>query len=89
MGKTFKFPFLNKGEFEIGPCFTLPKFRGRGVYPSVLIYILEKNKNSKFYMIVHKNNIPSIRGIEKSGFVFEKLIGKTKFLKVYKEKRYD
>lgn len=32
----FKFPFLKKGEFEIGPCYTKSEYRGQGIYPSVL-----------------------------------------------------
>lgn len=36
-----KFPFLKRGDFEIGPCFTAEKYRGRGIYPAVLRYIAE------------------------------------------------
>ena len=34
--KCIKFPFMKKDDYEIGLCFTYPKYRGRGIYPSVL-----------------------------------------------------
>lgn len=36
-----KFPFLRKGDFEIGPCYTAEKYRGHGIYPTVLLHIVE------------------------------------------------
>lgn len=68
--KCLKFPFLNKQDYEIGPCFTYPKFRGKGIYPAMLQYICssEGDNSTVFYMIVDEGNTSSIRGIEKSGF---------------------
>ena len=65
-----KFSFMQKNDYEIGPCKTDDNFRGRGIYPAVLKYItsLEEYRHSIFYMIVSQNNTPSIRGIEKAGF---------------------
>ncbi len=34
--KCYKFSFLNTNDYEIGPCFTYPEYRGKGVYPFVL-----------------------------------------------------
>lgn len=68
IGKNYKFPFLKKAEYEIGPCYTQEKYRGRGFYPFVLNYIVEKNPDKKFFMLVADSNKSSIRGIEKAKF---------------------
>ncbi len=39
--KIYKFPFLKKGDYEIGPCQTATLYRGKGIYPEVLKYILK------------------------------------------------
>ena len=69
--KCWKFPFLDKDDYEIGPCITNEQYRGNGIYPQILNYIVHShgNKNTKFYMFVAKDNIPSIHGIEKAGFI--------------------
>ena len=36
-----KFPFLGKSDIEIGPCWTHPDYRGRGLYPMVLSSIIK------------------------------------------------
>ena len=68
--KCFKFPFLNKNEYEIGPCNTIAEFRGQGIYPKVLNYITHTvgTEDTKFYMIVDSENVSSVRGIEKAEF---------------------
>ncbi len=79
VGKCFKFPFLNENDYEIGPCFTHPQYRGQGIYPMVLDYITQTKNGNHFYMLVHPTNTPSIRGIEKAGF---NKIGKVKKTKI-------
>lgn len=66
-----KFPFMDRDDLEIGPCYTYPAFRGKGIYPKVLSEICRRrgNDTSSFYMIVDETNLPSIKGIEKAGFV--------------------
>lgn len=65
-----KFPFLNKCDYEIGPCFTDESARGRGYYPQTLDFIIKNLKNAQdFYMIVDDENIASIKGIKKAGFI--------------------
>lgn len=87
--KCYKFPFLEKNDFEIGPCVTKSKYRRRGSYNYILQYIssLPHYNKSRFYMIVKSTNEPSIKGIEKSGFVHCGYIKKTKFLKIYKKQQ--
>ena len=65
--KCYKFPFMKKGDLEIGPCTTKQEYRGQGIYPRVLRYIVDSEKTT-CYMIVRETNVPSIRGIEKAGF---------------------
>ena len=80
-----KFPFMKKDDLEIGPCYTYPAFRGRGIYPKVLSEICRRkcNDTSSFYMIVDENNLPSIKGIEKAGFVRCGTVQKRKISKRY------
>ena len=49
-------------------CRTALEDRGKGYYPTLLKFILEKYPQKDFYMIVEDTNIASIRGIEKVGF---------------------
>jgi len=67
VGRCFKFPFLPKGTYEIGPCHTDKEYRGQGIYPEVLSHITEQEQTS-YYMLVHRDNHSSIRGVLKAGF---------------------
>lgn len=80
-----KFPFMNKQDFEIGPCYTYPEFRGRGIYPKVLRNICRKmgQGDGTFYMIVDEKNLSSIKGIEKAGFERCGFVKKSKIIKRY------
>lgn len=80
--RSFKFPFLTKGDLEIGPCITVKNYRRKGIYTAVLRNIL-RTGNGAFYMLVGKNNTASIRGIEKAGFRKVGICTKTRFLKLY------
>lgn len=84
MTRCFKFRYLGKNDCEIGPCYTAKEFRGKGIYPKVLRYILSDYQADTFYMTVNENNISSIRGIEKAGFECCGKIKKSKFFKVYR-----
>ena len=56
----------------IGPCFTEAAFRGRAIYPRLLCHVvsaLGKSGRGPFYIYTHPGNLPSIRGMEKAGFV--------------------
>lgn len=80
-----KFSFMGKDDYEIGPCYTYPDFRGKGIYPKVLHQICSRmaKNNSVFYMIVDENNKPSIKGIEKAGFIRCGTVRKSKLTKRY------
>ena len=62
---------LGKYDAEIKYCLTLPEYRGRGIYPMILTSIASYLRAKGFrnlFICVEKNNIASIRGIEKAGF---------------------
>lgn len=63
---------INKYHYPvIGDCYTYESFRGKSIYP----YMLQKasidalQKNDEVYVLVSPDNISSIKGIEKSGFI--------------------
>lgn len=90
--KCSKFSFLEKCDFEIGPCFTNREYRRKGSYCYMLDYILtlKKYEDKIFYMIVNSKNEPSIKGIEKAGFKKYGVVRKTRMLKRYvKESLYE
>lgn len=51
---------------------TLEAFRGLGIYPALLQYILqyEKHKANRFWIIHAPENISSLKGIKKAGFEY-------------------
>ena len=83
--RCFKFSYLGEEDYQIGPCYTYPEYRGKGYYPKMLGYICEKIGTDKtvFYMTVDESNHPSIKGIEKAGFKRCGNIKTTKLLKRY------
>ncbi len=88
MPKIYKFPFMGKKSLHIGPCFTEPEFRGKGLYPYLLTYIMNDIPTaSAFYIICSETNTASRRGIQKAGFTFLGIGYKTK-LHVYKIDRF-
>jgi len=90
--KCGKFSFMKKGDYEIGPCVTSTDYRRKGCYHYVLNHITSQKeyRQSEFYMIVKSTNEPSIKGIEKSGFIRCGIVKKTYLLKKYvKEKDND
>lgn len=84
--KCFKFSFLKKGDYIIGPCYTKAEHRGKGIYPQMLGYICSNvgSKSTVFYMSVDENNFPSVKGIEKAGFKNCGTVKKTRLFKRYK-----
>jgi RimJ/RimL family protein N-acetyltransferase len=73
---------LQTDEVEIKYCLTLPPFRGRGIYPEVIrhmISYLSMRDVKRIFMCVRRNNLPSIRGIEKAGF---RRVGKFRLIRI-------
>lgn len=81
--KCCKFPFLNRGDYEIGPCVTQEAYRSRGIYQYMLKRITASQPDADFYMIVRSTNQPSVRGIEKAGFQRCGTVVRSRFFKNY------
>ena len=65
-----KFRFLRKKDIEIGPCWTHTEYRGRGIYPAVLRFIVKEElaDAGMAYMLIRETNEASQRGAAKAGF---------------------
>ena len=85
-GPGSKFPFMEKGDLHIGPCFTDPAYRGQGIYRTVLRSIHGENctRYNRVYMIVHEDNHPSIKGIEAAGLVCVGTVDRQGIRKIYR-----
>ncbi len=69
VGCNIKFPFLKRKDYEIGPCHTNPEYRGKGLYPYILQYIVrDLSSHNNFYILIREDNLSSRRGVEKAGF---------------------
>lgn len=60
----------------IGDCVTIPDYQGQGIYPAMLNRIIHDIKtgdkaNSPVFIMVLPENTPSIKGIERAGFLFD------------------
>ncbi len=88
MGRSFKFPFMKKGDIHIGPCQTDPEQRGKGIYKAVLRHITRQTVHKTAYMIVAESNLPSIKGIEGVGFCHIGTVERSRFLKVYRRSKH-
>ncbi|MBR4308998.1 MAG: GNAT family N-acetyltransferase [Oscillospiraceae bacterium] len=85
-GPGYKFPFMHKGDIHIGPCYTAPQARGKGLYKQALRTIHRDHSAGKgrAYMLVAEDNTPSIRGIEACGFLHTGRAEKHSLLKIYR-----
>lgn len=87
--KFFKFPFMKACDIEIGPSWTDKNFRGKGIFPSVIQYIIEnfKKEGRDFYILIHSTNKASLNAIQKTGFELCGTGYKTNKLGIYKVKK--
>ena len=61
---------ISDNQIFIHMCETSQEARGKNIYPTVLCKIIDDFRNDYQILIaVDSNNIPSIKGIEKSGFI--------------------
>lgn len=64
-------PLLDQ-DVAILDCFTLPAFRGRGIYPQLLSWVCVRLRMTgvrRAWIAANERNRASIRGIEKAGFL--------------------
>lgn len=68
--KVYRFPFMKKGDIQIGPCFTYKKYQKRGIYTYVLQYLISQyyNNGRNLWIYCNENNEASRKTIEKVGF---------------------
>ena len=69
--KYARFAFMSKDDLEIGPCFTEERYRGKGIYPAVIIYIIKRfrKKDRKFFLFAGEDNVSSQKGCLKTGMI--------------------
>jgi len=81
--KLFILRFIKKKGPTIGDCKTIEAFRGKSIYPYVIHHIAKEqilNHNKKeVFIIVNSDNINSIKGIEKAGFILHTKIKAKRF----------
>lgn len=69
MSKIPEYEFLPDDGIHICYCETASDERGKGFYPMLLRYIRARYPRKDLYMTVYEDNVASIKGIEKAGFV--------------------
>lgn len=84
--KFFKLPFMSSKDLMIGPAWTIESYRGKGIFPAVITYIVKnfKKVGRSFYIFAHADNVASQKAIEKAEFYKWALGYKTKKLGIYK-----
>ena len=67
-----KFAFMAGKDREIGPCWTHPGFRGRGLYSRVLRRIAGDlgQGDGRLFVFAEEKNAASLKGIAKAGFSY-------------------
>jgi len=66
----FRFPFMDKGDLQIGDTWTAPEYQGKGLATFAVEQIVKLfTPGRKLWYVVEEINIPSIRVVEKVGFV--------------------
>ena len=67
----FRFPFMGKEDLQIGDTWTMPDYREKGLASFAIQKIVElyKKPGRRIWYVVEEDNIPSIRAVEKAGFV--------------------
>lgn len=63
------YSFLPHKGLHLCYCEVIPSERGKGYYTSLLEYISNDKQEEDLYMLVEQDNLPSIKGIEKAGFI--------------------
>lgn len=85
--QSFKFPFMKKNDYHIGPCFTDEQFRGRALYAKVLKHIVSDIRKDpsagEIYMIIDRDNHASREGVKKAGFQEVAILSRKGRLKKY------
>lgn len=90
--KFFKLSFMDSEDLMIGPSWTREDYRGKGIFPAIIISIIQnfKKEGRIFHIFTHKDNLASQKAITKACFHKWGRGKKTKKLGIYKvEKTWD
>ena len=84
--KFFKLPFMSSKDLMIGPAWTKESYRGKGIFPAVITYIVKNFKKAgrSFHIFAHADNAASQKAIEKAEFYKWATGYKTKKFGIYK-----
>jgi len=63
--KCFRTPLMKNIDLEVGPCYTLPAYRGRGIAPYIASKIVKDHPASDIFFLVRSDNKQSTRLLEK------------------------
>ncbi len=68
--KSFKFPFMNDDDVQIGPSWTTEEYRNGNIASRVILSIIEHHRSDtgNFYWIAREENIASRSLVEKLAF---------------------
>ena len=71
MRKSPKFPFMRKNDYMIGPSVTMENYRGQGLFPRVIRFVINKIKTEgpdvRLVALVREDNYASRSAFEKVG----------------------
>jgi hypothetical protein len=77
---------MEKQDIHIANCHTYPKFRGNRLFSFSLSFIGKSVSEHVVWVGTRNNNTPSIKSIEKAGYLKTANACKSKFLGIYKLK---
>ena len=65
----FTFPFMARGDLQIGDTWTAEAHRGRGLAAAAIAFALDRlaRPGRTFWYVVHQDNVPSIRAAQSAG----------------------
>jgi RimJ/RimL family protein N-acetyltransferase len=86
MGRGFRLTYVGKDDLFVGPVWTDPDYRGRGIMPAVLRHICATHSSYRYvYGVANHRNRASRRGFEKASFSVAAFGYTTRFLKRYRK----
>lgn len=70
-GGSFRYPFASKNDLIDGPSYTVPEFRGQGVAVRIGDAVMNEFESdyNVVYGTIRQDNTPSIKRVQKNGFV--------------------
>ncbi|MCX6235999.1 MAG: hypothetical protein NTY07_00350 [Bacteroidia bacterium] len=80
--KSFRFPFMEKDDFMIGPCFTNISYRGKGIFTEVLRLINSVYNDKELWTYTTLTNITSQKVFERTGYKFYSFVKMSRLSKI-------